>query len=281
MARIREEIYSIENISAGQKCQIIVPVGRTWLDVHAELTNITLAQATDIEVKLVSGQKTVTLQEFKNGNELLEFNKRYKRQTSATGLSFYFRKPELETEGQSMATALGTEGLMSVKITFKIDGAVTSPNVEAWGRKTSNRSVRAGILPYVVNHERGGSAAGGNHFDQIDKRDRIAAIHVLNDKVEALKLVMDDATVYDLPRARSDFEDGICDRTPYGSTVGMCIDFTGSGLLDEALVMQSGNYQAQQMRLTATLGASPAGTIRYLVEYLSSWDSLGGSQRAA
>lgn len=283
MARIRERIVQIENVGASQRCLITIPVGRTWLDTHAELTNISMTQATNVAVLLVSPLKTVTLQEFKDGNELLQLNKRYGRKTNDNWLSFYFRRPEMEDEGQSMATALGTGGLQAVRIEFDIAAGVANPAVTAWGRKTANRHISAGILPYVVNHNKGGQAQGDNHFDFIDKRDRIAAIHVLNDNVDELELRLDDATVYALTRARGEFDEESGARVPYADDYGMCIDFTTAGVLDEALVMQSQNYQAQEMRLTAKLGATLSATTRLLVEYLTSWASLAGTntQRAA
>ena len=283
MARIRENIYLIENVTAGQRCLVSPSVGRTWLDFHVKLTNITLAQATNIRVLLVSPQRTITLQEFQDGNELKNLNDRYGRKTNSTTLSFYFRKPEMETEGQSMATALGTGGLQSVRVEFDIDGAVVSPGVKAWGRKTANRLVTAGILPYITNHNLGGQAQGDNHFDNIEKRDRIACLHVLNTDVSSLKLKVDDAIAFDLIRADAEFDETIGGRVPYASNYGMVIDFTTAGVLDEALVMQGKDYQTQQMRLTSTLGASLSTTTRLLVEYLSTWASLAGgnTQRAA
>lgn len=283
MARIREEIARIENVAPGQKCLVSPAVGRTWLDFNIELTNITLAQATNIRVLLVSPNRTVTLQEFKDGAELKEYNDRFGRKTSTTNLSFYFRKPELENEGQSMATALGTGGLQALRVEFDIAAAVTSPGVKAWGRKTANRPVSVGILPYVVNHNVGGQAAGVNHFDAIEKRDRIAGIHVLNADVSELKLKVDDAVIYDLNRARAVWDEEVSGRTQYAAGTGLLIDFTTAGVLDEALVMQSEGYQVQQMRLSSTLGAGYSGTTRYLVEYLSTWASLAGgnTQRAA
>lgn len=283
MARIREEIALIQNVNPGSRALILPQVGRTWLDWHLELTNIDLAELTEIEVKLVSDRKTVTLWEFSDGVELDEMNKRYGRETEDGVLSFYMRRPEMENEAQSMATALGTGGLQSVRVEAKIDAAATGAGITAWGRKVANRGVDEGILPYITNHNEGGQATGKNHFDSIEKRDRIAAIHVLNGDVTDLMLKVDDATVYELNRARGEFDERVGGRVPYADTYGMCIDFATAGVLDEALIMQSKDYQAQQMRLTSTLGASADATSRILVEYLSTWASLAGSntQRAA
>lgn len=282
MARIREEIYLIENATAGQRCLVSPAVGRTWLDFHIEHGGLTLAQMTNIRVLLVSPLKTITLQEFKNGTELNELNKRYGRHVKAGTLSFYMRKPEMENEAQSMATALGTGGLQAVRVEFDI-AAETTPVIKAWGRKTANRGVNVGALPYIANHNVGGQATGDNHYDAIEKRDRILAIHVLNPKVNALQLKLDDAIAYNLNRARGEFDESVGGRKPYAADYGMCIDFTTAGVLDEALVMQSQGYQVQQMRLTTTLGNDAPSTTRYLIEYLSSWDSLAGSntQRTA
>lgn len=283
MARIREPIYMVENVAPGQRCLVSPQVGRTWLDCHVELTNITLAQATNIKVLLVSPERTITLHEFKNGDELKRMNDRYGRPTKTTWLSFYFRKPEMENEAQSMATALGTGGLQAVRIEFDIASAVVSPVVKAWGRKVANRHVSAGLLPYITNHNVGGQAEGVNHYDAIEKRDRILAIHVLNPDVDALLLKVDDATAYELDRTRGEFDESVGGRVPYASDYGMCIDFTTAGVLDEALVMQGSGYQVQQMRLSSTLGDDGGVVTRFLVEYLSTWASLAGAntQRAA
>lgn len=282
MARLREPIYLIENATAGQRCLISPAVGRTWLDFHIDHGGLTLAQMTNIRVLLVSPQKTITLQEFKNGTELNELNKRYRRHVKAGRLSFFFRKPEMENEVQSMATALGTGGLQAIRVEFDI-AAGTTPVIKAWGRKTANRSVASGLLPYIANANVGGQAEGDNHYDSIEKRDRIIAIHVINDDVESLKLVLDDATVYDLDRDRGEFDEEVGGRVPYAAGYGMCIDFTTAGVLDESLAMQAEGYQAQQIRLTSKLGAGLSATTRYLTEYLSTWASLAGSntQRTA
>lgn len=280
MARLREPIELVENATAGQRCLIQPQVGRTWLDMHIEHGGLTLAQMTDIRVVLVSPERTVTLQEFKDGTELNELNKRYGRKIVAGTLSFFFRKPEMENEAQSMATALGTGGLMNLRIEFNI-AAATTPVIKAWGRKVANRPVSAGLLPFITNHNVGGQAVGENHYDSIEKRDRIIAIHALNTNVAALKLKVDDAIVYDLTRARGEMDEQIGGRVSYASNYGMSIDFTTAGVLDEALIMQSEGYQVRQMRLTVTLGASPSATSRYLVEYLSTWPSLAGGNTLA
>ncbi|WP_406827720.1 major capsid protein P2 [Microbulbifer sp. ARAS458-1] len=284
MARIRDDIPLVENVAPGQRALIKPAVGRTWLDVHIEHTNIALSEMKNIEVILVSPTRSVTLWKFKDGTELNELNKRYNRKVAAGTLSFYFRRTELDDEMQRMSTALGTGGLQSVRIEFDIDENVTSPAVKAWGRKTANRHISQSLLTYIGTHNIGGNAEGENHFDSIEKRDRIAAIHVLNDGVEKLELRVDDAVAYKLARARGDFEESLNDRTPYGAGVGRCIDFLLAGTLDESLVMQDRKtgYQVQQMRLTTTLGTGAGSQIRYLVEYLSTWASVaGGNTQAA
>lgn len=281
MARIREEIQLIENAVAGQRCIIRPAVGRTWLDIHVEHGGITLAQMTNIKVILVSPTRTVTLQEFKNGTELNDLNARYGRHTNGGTLSFYFRRPEMQNEIERMATALGTGGLQMLRIEFDIDAAAT-PAVKAWGKKTANRHVSAGLMNYIVSINDGGAAEGENHYDSISRRDRIAAIHVLNDKVNEIEVRVDDTTAYKMTRSRSDFDQygAALKRVPYGSTKGMCVDFLLAGVIDESLMMADPKkgYQVQQMRITSTLGATPSGTIRYLTEYLSTWASLNGAQ---
>jgi hypothetical protein len=284
MARIREDITLVENAVAGQTCLVSPSVGRTWLDWHIEHGGLTLVQMTNIKVLLVSPEKTVTLAEYKDGAELDKLNKRYGRYTEAGTLSFYFRKPEMENEGQSMATALGTGGLMAVRVEFDI-AAATTPVIKAWGRKTLNRSVAASVLPYIKASNIGGQAQGDNHYDSIEKRDRIIGIHVFNANITELELTVDDARAYKLTRARGEFDEKVGGRVPYAANYGMCIDFTTAGVLDESLVMQDleQKYQVQQMRLTTKLGATYSATSRVLTEYLTTWASLvgGNTQRAA
>lgn len=281
-ARLREDIVQIENQVAGSRCLVSIPTGRMWLDWHIEHGGLTLAQMTNIKVFLISPTKTVQVQEYKDGTELNEINKRYGRYTAAGTLSFYWRKPEMENEAQSMATALGTGGLLSVRVEFDIAPA-TTPVIKAWGRKTANRAVWEGILPYVSVANIGGQVQGDTYYDGIEKRDRMIALHVLNTNVSGLQLKLDDAVVFNLTRARGEYDERVGGRVPYASNYGMVIDFTTSGVLDEALILQdydgSGRqtYQAQALRLTATLGASPSSVTRFLTEYLSTWQSLAGS----
>lgn len=278
MARIREEIPLIENVAAGQRAIVKPAVGRTWLEWHLEHTGVTLKQIKNIEVILVSPTRQATMWRFKDGVELDKLNKRYNRQTEDGVLSFYLRRPEMNTEIQRMATALGTGGLQSVRIEFDIAADATAPKIKAWGKKTANRRIEQSLLTYIAVHNKGGNAEGENHFDAIEKRDRIAAIHVLNNGVQDLELRVDDAVAYKLDRTRGDFDEKGGGRVPYDSATGRCIDFLLAGVLDEALVMQdpATNYQVQEMRLTTTLGAGASSQIRYLIEYLSTWNSVSG-----
>jgi hypothetical protein len=275
MSRIRESIELIENAVAGQRAIVRPQLGRTILEAHIEHGGLTLAQMTNIKILLVSPTRTVTLQEFKDGVELDNLNKRYKRNTEAGTLSFYFRRPELQSEVERMSTALGTAGLQQVKIEFDIAGA-TSPNVKAWGKFTANRNVGAGLLSYIVPSNTGGNAEGENHKDDIDRRDRIAAIHVLNDAVEALELRINGTTAFDMDRARAEFDEvgSSQGRAPYADAYGLCMDFLLAGVLDESLIMDDANYPVNAMRLTATLGTGASSQVRYMVEYLSTWASL-------
>jgi hypothetical protein len=275
MSRIRESIELIENASAGQRGIIRPQLGRTILDTHIEHGGLTLAQMTNIKVLLVSQTRTVTLMEFKDGVELNEINKRYGRYTEAGTLSFYFRRPELQTEIERMSTALGTGGLQQVKIEFDI-AAATTPIVKAWGKFTANRSVSAGLLTYIVPSNTGGNAEGENHKDDIDRRDRLAAIHVLNDAVDKLDLRVNGTTAFSMNRARSEFDEqgSSQGRVAYADDYGLCIDFLLSGVLDETLVMDSPAYPINAMRLTATLATGASSQVRYLIEYFSSWSSL-------
>lgn len=278
MARTREDIPLIENAIAGQVAIIRPAVGRTLLEMHIEHGGLTLAQMTDIKIQLVSPTRTVTLQEFKDGVELDNMNKRYNRHTEDGTLSLYFRRPEMQSEAERMATALGTGGLQQVKVTFKI-AAATVPVITSWGRFTANRHVSAGLLTYIVDGGSPANEGGNNHHDVIDRRDRIAAVHVLHDTLSDLELRVDGATAYELSRARAEFDEktSAAGRTPYDAAYGMCIDFLLSGVLDESLLMSDGKgYQVQAMRLTSTVGAGGVAQIRYLTEYLSTWASING-----
>lgn len=275
MSRIRESIELIENAVAGQRAIVRPALGRTILEAHIEHGGLTLAQMTNIKVLLVSPTRTVTLQEFKDGTELNEMNKRYDRNVVAGTLSFYFRRPELQSEVERMATALGTDGLQQVKIEFDIAGS-TTPIVKAWGKFTANRHVGAGLLSYIVSSNAGGNAEGDNHKDDIDRRDRIAAIHVLNDVVDELELRINGTTAFDMTRARAEFDEkgSSQGRTPYASTYGLCMDFLLAGVLDESLIMDNPAMPVNAMRLTTKLGTGASSQVRYLIEYLSTWNSL-------
>lgn len=275
MSRIRESIELIENSSAGQRTIIRPQIGRTILEAHVEHGGLTLAQMTNIKILLVSTTRTITLQEFKDGTELNKLNLRFKRNVEAGTLSFYFRRPELQSEIERMSTALGTGGLQQVKIEYDA-AAGTTPVVKAWGKFTANRDVSAGLLTYIQSSNTGGNATGDNYKDDIDRRDRIAAIHVLNDVVDKLELRVNGTTAFDMTRARAEFDEkgSSQGRTPYADADGLCIDFLLAGVLDESLQMDSPQFPVNAMRLTTTLGDSASSQVRYLVEYLSTWASL-------
>jgi len=275
MSRIRESIELIENASAGQRAIVRPQLGRTILDAHIEHGGLTLSQMTNIKVLLVSATRTITLVEYRDGVELDELNKRYFRNTKEGVLSFYFRRPEMQTEIERMATALGTGGLQQVKIEFDI-AADTTPIIRAFGKFTANRDISAGLLTYVVASNTGGNATGDNHKDDIDRRDRIAAIHVLNNAVDSVELRVNGATAFDLDRERTEFDElgSSQGREPYDDNYGLCMDFLLSGVLDETLQMDEPKYPVNAMRLTTKLGSNADSQVRYLIEYLSTWSSL-------
>lgn len=276
--RIRENIEVIDNAVAGRRAIVRVPVGRSVLDAHIDHAGVTLEQMENIKVILVAPTRTVTLWEFETGVELNELNKRYFRNVEAGKLSFYFRRPELETEEARMLTALGTDGLQQVKIEFDIDAAAT-PNISAHGKFSANRHISKSLLTYTLANNDGGNAEGVNFYDDIDRRDRIAAVHVLNNAVDAAKLTINGTSVHEMTRARNEFDEkgSPQGRIPYAADYGLAIDFLTSGRIDETLQMDDPNFPVNRMRLTSTLGNGADSRVRILVEYLTTWRSLTAS----
>lgn len=278
--RVRETISRVDNVGAGKKAVISPAVGKTWLEQHIDHSGVTLAQMKNIKVILVHPVKEVVLQSFADGVELDEMNKRYGRKTAAGTLSIYYRRPELDSEIQRMSTALGTMGLQSLRIEMDIDGAAAAPVLSAWGKYTANRSVNAGFLTFIRGSNKGGNSEGENHNDDIVKRDRIAAIHVLNNAVDEVSLTVDGSSAFNWNRTRNEFDEESNGRVPYADDHGFCLDFLLAGTLDETLEMQDYNdsgkiiAQVQEMRLSATLGAGADPTVRYVLEYLTNFNSL-------
>jgi len=288
MARLREDIQIVDNVKADQEFTVRLTVGKTWLEAHLDLTNIALSDIENLRVQLVAPHKEVDMWTFKDAAEMDAMNVRMKRHTKANRLSFYFRRPEKDSEDQRMLTALGTGGLDAVRIVGKLKSTVVDPSIKAWGKKTANRHVSSGSIIYIKGTNKGGAVEGENHYDDLNRRDALCALHILNDKIDEVELSIDNSRVHKLTTERNNFDEVAASqnsRTPYATNYGYVIDFTLSNNYREVLVLQHYEegrlmYQAEEMRVTTKLAASPAAQIRYIPEYFTTWSGLTGSAAA-
>src|SRR3990167_485169 len=96
MPRIIKKLPSARNVAAGAKFVQECPVGLTYDRILMKLTNVTLAQITNIEV--VANGKTI--QRYATGTRMQDLNEYYGRPLNSGYLTFFFERPELTTLAQ-------------------------------------------------------------------------------------------------------------------------------------------------------------------------------------
>ncbi|MFK5948521.1 MAG: major capsid protein P2 [Methylococcales bacterium] len=259
------KLQSIQNVSAGSKATLSLPVGLTYQSIKLLLTNVTLAQIKNIEV-IINGK---TIQTFIDGLEIDAMNKYESLAASANGfLTLYFARPSMHSLRDQRITAIGTQDVATFSLSFDLDAAVVSPIVEAWATQTDPEPL--GLIRKIKRFPLN-MGAGLNEIDNLPRGGaRIQRIHLKKADIELVTVEIDSVKVFDQTNAvitDTQAEYGLTKQSGYTH-----LDWTQDGDLSQALATVYPNRKSiQDFRVMATVTA--AGNMVAIVEYL---DGLGG-----
>lgn len=260
-------ITSISPVVAGGTVTIDLPVGQTYHQVQLLLTNITAAQGTQIQV--IAGTKVI--QEFDDFAELDALNDFYARPQAGNYHTIWFDRPELHESDREL-TALGTIGLETVQIKFKVDAAAISPAVSVRADRSIGTPV--GLITKIKRAAYPFTSSGEVDMSKMPKIGKVVGLHYkkATDDITTLRIVRDEVdqvetTVADLEEWQKQYG-----RVPVANYVHY--DFTMKGDLDHSLEVQqySDGMPVQEFYSKLTLGT--AETVVLLSEHI---DSLSGS----
>lgn len=248
MARKRNPLIVKDVESGVQDAYIRIPVGLTVDLVIMKLTNCTPAQMKNI--RIMAG--TDSFQRFRDGDELTNYNKHYKRYTNTAGgyLHLYFIRPEMDNYSERRLTAWGTSDLNQAQIMFDIDGATVNPAVQAWSVRSPAQP--AGMLTRILPFKETYATSGEHSIPDVHKdvRGRVAAIHLIDADLTSARLELDTVPVWDLPRTESIEFAKAMERDPQASWT--TLEFIEEGKSENALIMQGVKESALTFNLSAS-----------------------------
>jgi hypothetical protein len=258
--RITKKLPSISNVGAGLTGTLNCPIGLTYDRITLELTNVTNAQITNIEV-LVNGK---VIQTYASGTELQQINDYYGRDNNAGYLTLYFNRPELNNLVQQRMTGLGTRDVQTLSLNFDLDGDVVSPAVKATAILSEPQPL--GLINKVKAFPMSSAVAGAIEISDIPRGPRISAVHFFKADISNLEVEIDGQKVFDSTKALAEVIQKEHGRVPVTASATH-FDTMLEGDNGQALVTAG----SADLRFRPTLDTS--GAVRVVVEYL---DGLAG-----
>ena len=188
---------SINNVNAGATCTCELPVGLTYDKLQILLTNITLAQLSNIEIR-ANGK---TIQEFKTGTEIDALNKFHGRRAFANGvLDIWFIRPELNLPVEQRMTALGTADLSTLAFHADINAACSSPAMEMLAQQSEREPM--GVVTKIRRFPRSSAAAGLFEISNLPKLGNIACVHFFKSDVSHVLAKVDGRETVDASKVQ-------------------------------------------------------------------------------
>ncbi|WP_333609156.1 major capsid protein P2 [Arsukibacterium sp.] len=245
MARSFDNVVNIENVLAGRRATVRLPLGPTYDKIHFKLTNVTAAQLTNFKLEL-SG---ILVSDFASA-ALMQSIDQYLGRTIESGyFTWHFNEDDVLAElSDGRFFGLATRGLSSATISFDIAAGVTDPNIEIfversepfpavgqWIRKLRSYPIQQAAaaftetttLPLTRNPQIPGP--GGV---MIDQPVYAARYYVQKSDIGDVEFKVDSVTFFKLPKAVNEYMQRRYKRVPQaGFNV---LDFTLQGDMKQA-----------------------------------------------
>lgn len=254
-------LTNISQVTAGQDFTINCPVGPTYRKIRILLTNITLAQLTNIRISINSK----VVQTFDSGTDLNMINKYYSRYDgSANGfLEIPFERSEYLQLMHQRMFAFGTADVDTFQVTAHVDPACVNPAVSAQAL-VNTIAQKLGVITKIKNFPVTFATSGEQLIDNIPRGPRIQAIHFVKSDITKLRCVVDSVEIRNVTAgvvaSENEQEQFSAKRTPQ-TGVSEVLDFHLEGDVDRWLV--TGGVQSLQFFPTITT----SGALKAIVEY--------------
>ena len=263
------KLNSIPNVASGNDCSIKLPIGQTYEAIDLKYADATPAQIKNVRIEL-DGRLLST---YETLQDLIDENKRHKRPVKAGVVTFHFVRPEMKGVNvtdlvQQRMFGLGTVGLQTCEIKFKIDAAAENPVLSAIAHKS------VGTAPSWLTMRRTSFKQLNNGRTEIadlpiPENYRIAAIHIKAASVKAVEFLIDGTQWRDLlEKADNDY---ILEQ--YGKVVQdgvYTLDFMLEGDIYQSVMLDK---SIQDFRLKIDAEAEEQAEI--VIEYMGVWSRNG------
>lgn len=267
-----EKLPSVQNVAVGQTSVLHCPVGMTYDFIDLILTDLALAEMTNIEIK-INGK---TVQSYATGTLLDQINTYHGRTAFQNGvLRIWFMRPELPalqipSNGmlidQRYLTSLGTADVATLSVQWDNDAGATGCAVEAYAQKSDPQPL--GIFVKAKSFPRSFATTGQQEIDTLPRSGaRIAAIHLFKADVSKVDVEVDGRKIYDVTKTLGEEIQTDFGKTPI-TAAATHIDFIANGSIEDALK----TYGVKDMRLRPTIDTT--GSVNTIVEYLDGFEGI-------
>ncbi len=191
-------LSSASSVAAGSTFSQKLSLGHTYEKVHLVYSNMTLADLTDLKIKL-NGKP---MQEYSVATSVNRWNGYFSLETHSGILTLNFAQPHWLPSGNRF-TGLGAAeggGVETLEITGKIASSVTNPTIEFFA--TVSAPTRLG--DFITHYEYGGNATatGDLEIKDIPKGNGdILAIGVAHSSILGMKIRRDRLTLFEGSKA--------------------------------------------------------------------------------
>lgn len=258
------KLPSVQNVVAGSDFSLDIPVGGViYHNLTLALTNITLAQLEDLELR-INGKP---VQKFATGSELDAINKYHGRGASNNGfLTMHFSRPELNLLAERVLTALSTGDVATLSLHGTINAAAASPAIIAYAdQELGNKPL--GMITKVKRFPYSSSVTGQVEISNIPRSGgRIPCIHLVKDDISAVEVDVNSVRFYEASKTlgtQKQLEAGKTAQTSLMTHVDFCL----AGTLADSLRTKG----VADLRIRPTFDTT--GSVTVVVEYL---DALAG-----
>lgn len=258
------ELPTIQNVVAGGRCVLNLPIGMTYDEIIFVNTNVTAAQMLNYKFKV--GSKTIT--DVSSFQVLEDQNAFYKRPQQANYFTHWFYRPEVKEDIRAL-TSFGTLDVSSASIEFDLAGGVVSPAIKAYAVQRSPQVM--GLVTKIREYPVSFATAGKQQIDNIPRGARISAIHLKKTDCSFVEFEINNGTgpakIIESTKATLEAYQKQYDRAPVTASYTH-IDFNLTG--DLAGPMPTA--QLVDMRVKPTIDT--AGALTAIVEYIDGIDGI-------
>lgn len=259
-----DKIVNIENVLAGRRATVRLPLGPTYDKIHFALTNCVAADLTNIKLEL-SG---ILVSDIASGALMQKVDSYLGRTHEAGFLTWHFNEDDVLAELQEgRFFGLATQGLTSATISFDIAAGLTDPAIDVFVERSEpwpavGQWIRK-FRSYPVNQAAGAFTdtttlplprnpqVPGPNGAMIDQPVYAARYYVEKSDIQEVKLTIDSVVFSDLPKATQEYMQRRYKRVPQS---GMnVIDFTLQGDMRQAfpLLPTIQDYRIQHKAATS------------------------------